>query len=348
MIQRKKILNVLEPIVSILLSFLVGTIVIYLIGEKPLNAYITLFKGAFGSALNISNTIAKVTTLTFCGLSYAFAYRCGLINIGAEGQMYIGALFGSLAVLFMPGPAPLVVIVAIIAGIAGGALTGALVGFLKVKFGANEVITTVMMNYIAQDLILWAVSGPIQDPSSDSAQTIIFDKKYWLPSIPGTNFNIGIILLIACLVFFYVFMQRSKQGFALRIVGANKQAASYAGINVRNNYLAAMSIAGAMGGLGGVSELLGIQHRLLKGMASNYGFDGIAVALLGGNNPIGMLFSGTLLGAMKNGGNAMQMFTKVPSSVVDLIRAMVIIFVLLNVLGKTVGFMKERKEKNIA
>ena len=149
--------KVLEPIVSILLAFLTGSLVIILIGEQPFEIFKMMFSGAFGSAVNISNTLVKTTTLTLAGLSYAFAYRCGLINIGAEGQMYIGALMATLVVLFMPGPGVLVVIVALIAGFLGGAVWGLLVGWLKVRFGANEVITTVMLNYVAMYLVQWAV-----------------------------------------------------------------------------------------------------------------------------------------------------------------------------------------------
>ena len=159
--------KVLEPIVSILLAFLTGSLVIILSGEQPFEIFKMMFSGAFGSAVNISNTLVKTTTLTLAGLSYAFAYRCGLINIGAEGQMYIGALMATLVVLFMPGPGVLVVIVALIAGFLGGAVWGLLVGWLKVRFGANEVITTVMLNYVAMYLVQWAVCGPIQDPNSN-------------------------------------------------------------------------------------------------------------------------------------------------------------------------------------
>lgn len=331
-LMEKRLIRTLEPITSILLSFLIGALVILMIGESPAAAFSVMVRGAFGSVLGISSTIAKMTTLTMCGLSYAFAFRCGLVNIGAEGQMYIGALCATIVVLKMPGPGLLVISAALLAGTLGGALFGMLVALLKIRFGANEVITTVMLNYVAMYLVQWAVSGPIQDPSSDAAQTVIFDQSRWLAYLPGTKINVGVFAMIACLIFFGVFLWKTKAGFALQIVGQNRNAAAYAGISVQKNFLLSMFLAGAIGGLGGTLEVLGVQHRLLKGMASNYGFDGIAVALLGGNSPVGMFLSGILLGAMKSGGSAMQMFTKVPCSVVDLIRAMVIVFVLVNVL----------------
>jgi len=330
-----------EPIVSIFLAFLFGSIVILLIGENPLSTYKLMFGGAFGSLANITNTFNKVTTLTLTGLSYAFAFRCGMVNIGAEGQLYIGALCSSIVVLRVPGPAPLVILLALLAGFLGGGLFGLLIGFLKVTFGANEVITTVMLNYVAQYLVLWAISGPIKDPNSLTAQTAVFEESYWLPSIfPGTKIQCGILLMVASLIFFGIFLWKMVAGFEMQVVGQNSSAAAYAGVNVKKNRLLSMFLAGGFGGLAGAIEVLGVQHRLLKGVSSNYGFDGIAVALLGNNTPIGMFLSGILIGAMKSGGNNVQMFSKVPSSVVDLIRALMIVFVLVNALHR---FLKKRE-----
>ena len=345
----KKASKVLEPITSILLAFLTGSLDIVLIGEQPIEIFKVMFSGAFGSAVNISNTLVKTTTLTLAGLSYAFAYRCGLVNIGAEGQMYVGALFATVVVLYMPGPGTVVVIAALVAGFLGGAIWGLLVGFLKVRFGANEVITTVMLNYVAMYLVQWAVCGPIQDPNSNAAQTVMFDSAYWMHNIiPGTKLHTGFILMILCLAFFGVFLWKTAPGFGMQIVGQNNRAAAYAGISVQKNTLMAMFMAGGFAGLAGAIEVLGVQHRLLKGMASNFGFDGVAVALLGASNPVGMFLAGILLGAMKSGGNAIQMFTAVPSSVVDLIRALVIVFVLINVLARVVIKVKQNKKEGVA
>jgi len=339
--------SLLEPLVSILLAFLVGALVIVLIGQNPLSAFELMFKGAFGSLTGLGNTMAKTTALAFTGLSYAFAFHCGLVNIGAEGQFYMGALGATLVVLYMPGPGFLVVIVALLAGFLTGAIFGLLVGVAKAFFGANEVITTVMLNYVAALIVQWATAGPIQAPNTTAAETILFDQKFWLPKvIAGTNFNIGIFILIVCLIFFGIFLFKTKPGFAMRIVGQNKKAAAYSGISVNRNILMSMFIAGGFAGLGGAVEVLGVQHRLLKGMSSNYGFDGIAVSLLGGNLPVGMFFAAILMGGMKNGGNSMQMFSGVPSSVVDLIRALVIVFVLLNIL-KRVKDKFELKKKEV-
>lgn len=336
--------KVLEPLTSIFLAFLVGSLVIILIGEDPISTFKVMFSGAFGSLVNLSNTLSKTTTLTLAGLSYAFAYRCGLVNIGAEGQMYMGALCATLVVLFVPASGTMVVFLALVAGFLGGAIWGLLVGFLKVRFGANEVITTVMLNYVAMYLVQWAVCGPIQDPNSNAAQTIMFDQSDWMGNIiPDTQLHTGFLVMIVCLVFFGIFLWKTAPGFGMQIVGQNNRAAAYAGVSVQKNVLMAMFISGGFAGLAGAIEVLGVQHRLLRGMASNFGFDGVAVALLGANNPVGLFLAGILLGAMKSGGNAIQMFTGVPSSVVDLIRALVIVFVLINVLRKVLVEVKSKR-----
>lgn len=258
----------------------------------------------------------------------------------------MGALSATLVVLYMPGPGVLVMSVALLAGFLGGAIWGLIVGALKVRFGANEVITTVMLNYVAQYLVQWAVSGPIQDPNSDAAQTVIFAQRYWMGNLlPGLKVNFGFLLMVLCLVFFAVYLWKTTAGFGMQIVGANQLAAAYAGISVKKNTLMAMFVSGGFAGLAGAIEVLGVQHRLLKDMASNFGFDGVAVALLGYSNPFGMLLAGILLGAMKSGGNAIQMFTGVPSSVVDLIRALVIVCVLVNILGRILQRVSKKQRK---
>ena len=341
---KDKAISLIGPLVSILLAMLMGAILILIIGQNPLAAFKLIAKGAFGSASGIATTLSKVTTLTLTGLSYAFAYRCGLINIGAEGQLYIGALTTSLVVLYMPGPGPVVVIFAIIAGIIGGALMGFLIGALKVFFGANEVITTVMLNYAAQYFILFMVNGPIQDPNSNASQTELFAQDRWLPYLnQASKLHCGIFLMIASLIFYGVFLWRMRAGFGMRIVGQNNKAAEYAGLSVKKNRLLAMLFAGCFAGLGGAIEVLAVQHRLLAGVASNFGFDGMAVALLGDTTPVGMFLSGILIGGLKNGGNSLQMFSKVPVSVVDLIRAMVIIFVLVDIVGRLVRSRNEKR-----
>ena len=346
--KKNKVLTVTSPIVSIVLAMLTGCVLIALIGQNPLSSLKLIFTGAFGSAANVATTMSKMTTLTLTGLSYAFAYRCGMINIGAEGQLYMGALCATTVVLKMPGPAPLVITVAIVAGFVGGGLCGLLIGALKVFFGANEVITTVMLNYVMQYLVLYMVAGPLQDPNSTAPQTILFPEKYWLPWLNSSaKMHSGIILMVASLIFYGVFLWKMRSGFGMRIVGQNNLAAEYAGLSVRRNRLLAMFFAGGFAGLAGAIEVLGVQHRLLKGVASNFGFDGMAVALLGGTTPVGMLLAGVLIGGLKAGGNSLQMFSKVPSSVVDLIRAMVIIFVLIDIVGRAAKKANEKRRMMI-
>ena len=346
--KKEKLLSYTGPLVSILLAMLTGSLVILAIGQNPIQAFTLIFKGAFGSPAGIATTFSKVTALTLTGLSYAFAFRCGMINIGAEGQLYIGALATTLVVLYMPGPGPLVIVAAVIAGILGGALMGLLIGVLKVVFGANEVITTVMLNYAAQFLILFMVNGPIQDPNSNASQTMLFPEDRWLPWLHApSKLHCGIILMIISLIFYGVFLWKMRAGFGMRVVGQNFSAAEYSGLSVKKNRLLAMFLAGCFGGLAGAIEVMGVQHRLLANAASNFGFDGMAVALLGNTTPVGMFLSGILIGGLKNGGNSLQMFSKVPSSIVDLIRAMVIIFVLIDIVRRLIERSIEKRRMQI-
>lgn len=340
---KQRAISVLSAAVSILLAVALGSLLIVAIGQSPIEAFKLIFTGAFGTGANIATTTSKMTILTLTGLSYAFAYRCGMINIGAEGQMYFGGLCTTIVIMFCPGPAPLVMILSIIAGFIGGGLAGLLIGVLKVFFGANEVITTVMLNYVFQYLVLYMCANPLQDPNTTAPQTAMFDKSYWLPYLnEGTRFHIGIFFMIASVIFYGLFLFKMRAGFGMRIVGQNRKAAEYAGLSVKTNCLLSMFLAGGFAGLAGAIEVLGVQHRCIKNFAINYGFDGMAVALLGNTNPIGMVLAGLLMGALRSGGNMLQMFSDLPSSVSDLIRAFVIIFVLVDIVNR---IAKKRDEK---
>ena len=186
-------------------------------------------------------------------------------------------------------------------------------------------------------------ANPLQDPNTTAPQTAMFDKSYWLPYLnEGTRFHIGIFFMIASVIFYGLFLFKMRAGFGMRIVGQNRKAAEYAGLSVKTNCLLSMFLAGGFAGLAGAIEVLGVQHRCIKNFAINYGFDGMAVALLGNTNPIGMVLAGLLMGALRSGGNMLQMFSDLPSSVSDLIRAFVIIFVLVDIVNR---IAKKRDEK---
>lgn len=334
-------------LISILLAFIVGSVMIAAIGGHPLEAYGFMVRGAFGNVAAISATLNKTAVLLLCGLSCAAAYGCGLINIGAQGQLLMGALSACFAGLSMEGqPAALVLVVGFLTGMAGGAAWGALAGWLKVRFGASEVITTVMLNYIALHFLNYMINGPMKDPVGEAAKSRLLDERYWLPVlVPGSKIHLGLLIAILCLAAFALFFKCTKAGFAMRITGLNPKTALHAGINISKQWLASMVFSGALAGLAGAVEVFGTQHQLISGLGNGYGFDGIAVALLGGSSSLGLLGSGLLFGAMKTGGSQMQMFGQVPNAIVGVIQGLMIMLVLVDVYGGIAGGIKRWRRK---
>jgi simple sugar transport system permease protein len=336
MVDSKTISNFLKrcrflliPVTSVLLAFLAGGIIIALFGFNPLDAGLNLLMGSFGSMNAIGESLVKTIPLIFTGLAYALAARCGMVNIGAEGQLYMGGFLSTLAAVYLTDlPGFIHLPVAVLAGFIGGGLWGLLAGWLKVKFGASEVITTIMLNYIAQYWVSFLVSGPMKEPPGAFPQSMPIAETAVLPRlIPGTRLHLGIILALFCVYIFYFFLWKTTAGYETRVVGMNPEAALYAGMKPSKNILLGMFLAGGFAGLAGTCEILGIQLRMIANFSPGYGFDGIAVALLGQNTPVGIILAAFLFGMIRAGANLMQMVSRVPVSVVYIIQALVILFV---------------------
>lgn len=317
----------LVSVSAVIVAILLGMLLILLMGKNPIVAFSSLLQGAFGSMNSFAETLVKVTPLLFTGISYALANRCGLTNLGMEGQMYMGALAAAAVGIFVEVPAALHIPLCILAGFIGGGLWGLLAGWLKVKFGASEIITTVMLNTIAIYFIEFMVTDParMMEPGGVSGQSSpLTDSAKLSILLPNTRAHWGIMIGLLCIVLFWLFLWRSKKGYEVRVSGFNMQAAAYSGINTSRNILLVMLLAGGVAGLAGASEVMGIQGRLYAGFSPGYGFDGIAVALIGMNSPIGIIFGALLFGAFRAGGNRMQMKAYVPFSIVNVIQAIVI------------------------
>ena len=329
----KKLEMHLKPMISIILALVIGAGVITMVGEDALNVYSVMLQGAFGTTRAAASTLVKATTLIFVGLSYGFAYKCGLINIGIEGQLYAGALAGTIAAVYLKLPAVLHIPVCLFLGFVGGGLWGGLAGFLKNRFGANEMITTVMLNYIAVYLVGFMVNGPIKEAAGTYPQTEIIQPTAELPVIlPKTQLSIGLFLAAAALLLYFIFWHYTSEGYEMSMVGSSNEVARYGGIPVRRTVFLSMVVAGGFGGLAGCMEVMGVQHKLLAGLSAGYGFDGIAVSLLGGNGAVGIFLSSILFGALRSGGNSVQMFTKVPMAVIYILQGLVILFAVLDLL----------------
>ncbi len=315
------------PSAAVAVALLVGGILLLFAGYSPLKAYAVMWTGAFGSLNNLAETLLKSTPLILIGSGLAVAFRSGIWNIGAEGQLYAGAVAATLAGIVFTGlPAFLLVPLVLMAGMLSGAIWGGLAGFLKVRFGASEIVTTIMLNFLAIIATSYLVTGPMIEAVGKFPQTAQIADAARLPRILlPTRLHVGFLLSLGVAVATYLLLFKSSRGYALRTVGISPDAARYAGINVGAGLLAAMAISGGVAGLAGAVEVTGLTFRLYQEISPGYGFDGIAVALLANNNPIGVIFTGILFGALRSGSEVMQMNAQVPSVLVSVIQGVVLL-----------------------
>lgn len=321
---KRLLIQILVPLVSILISFLAGAILIAGIGGDPREAFSFLLKGAFGTKANFGETIVKSVPLIFTGLAATFAYKCGVFNLGAEGQFAMGAVASIWVSTSLTGIAGIpLLIISLLAGILAGGLWGCIPGILKITRGLNEMIVSIMLNYIAILFMGYLYSSPLREGSVP--QTAAVPVK--LPRIlEGTRLHAGIIIAILLALFLYYFLFHTAAGFKLRAVGLNQTAARYNGYSVKKIMLVSFIISGAIAGLGGSVELHGTQFRLMAGFGDGYGFDGVAIALIGQLNPIGTVLVAYLFAVLRTGATTMQAGSGMPTSVIDIIQALIIVF----------------------
>ncbi len=325
----------LAPIIAILLALVAGGVLLLILGADPLQAYGTMIDGAFGSQAALLRTLTRATPLLIIAIGICIAFRAGVINIGAEGQVFVGAI---VAVSFSLGlgaalPAWLLAPLTLIVGFLGGAFWGAIPGYLKARFDVNEILSTVMMNEIAVQLLLYLLSGPMIDPKQIEAGTRIpqsaqIPEAAWLARLaPPSQVHVGLFIGLAMAVVVYLLLWRTTLGYRIRAVGQNKNASRYAGISVPRYLMLALVLSGGLAGLAGAVELQGINHRMVEGFAVGYGFSGIVVALFGRLHPIGAIPSAFLFGALLVGADKMQRTMQVPSATVTALQGLIVIFV---------------------
>lgn len=317
-----------KSLAAIGIAILVGALFILLSGESPIEAYGALLKGALGSPKSIANTISKSIPLAFTGLAVALGSRCGMLNIGAEGQLHAGAMAAALTALSLSSfPAPIVLIVSIIAGIFAGMIVGGIPGFFKARLNTNEVIVAIMLNYICTLFTSWLVNGPVKSDGS-TAQTEVLPEGAWLGRlIPQTQLTTALFILIAVAVLMYIFLWKTSVGYQLRAVGANPPAAGTAGIRVKTYMIMAMVLSGGLAALAGITEVFGKYHRFIEGFSPSFGFTGIAVAILGRNHPASVLLTALLFGIMDMGALRMSRVTDVSTNMVTVVQSLVILLV---------------------
>jgi len=323
--------NVLVPLVSVVCGFLVGAIAIVAAGADPTQAYSALFAGAFTNHNAFAETLVSTTPYLGLGLAVALGFRAGLFNIGAEGQFYIGSLAGTFVAFSIHGlPAVIEVPLGLLGGMAGGAFWASIAGGLKARFGAHEVITTIMLNYVAFLVASYLVDTPglMLAPGVSTPRTPDIDASAVLPIIvAGSRLHLGFIVALLAVPVVWLLIERTTIGFRLRAVGFNQGAAQAAGISVGRTIVLTMAISGALAGFAGIVEVLGVNYHMTDTVAAGYGFDAIAVALLARSNPWGVLPAAFLFGALHNGASFMQLQTQISSDLISIVQAAVIIFV---------------------
>lgn len=328
------------PLLNLLAAFFVCGLIILAIGENPFTALVVLVKGAFVYKGTLGYTLYYTTNFIFTGLAVAIAFHAMMFNIGGEGQAYLGGLGAGMAALWLAPhlPAFIVLPLAIAAAALFGAAWGFVPGYLQAKRGSHIVITTIMFNFIAASLMVWLLAGPLIEPGQMSPQTTQIPAAGQLPSAQNilamfgfetapSPLNFSFIIALICLFGFWVLIWRTRLGYEIRTVGQNPDAARYAGINVPRIIIIALSISGALAGLMAINEVLGVQHRVILGFTSGYGFTGIAVALMGRNHPVGIFLASLLFGALYQGGAELDFeFRSITREMVLLIQGMIILF----------------------
>jgi simple sugar transport system permease protein len=313
---------------SLFLALICGGILLLVSGYNPLMAYAAMISGAFGNVVQIADTLGIATPLIFCGVAVSIAMIGGVINIGCEGQLYMGALAAALIGIFAPPmPSFLLVLLCLFGAAAGGGLWAGLAGWLKNKTRANEVVLTIMLNYIAiyfTDYIVtyWVKAEGMVVKTPNVRAAAVLPALY-----PHSRFNIGFIIAVLAALLIYLLLKYTVFGFEVQSMGNNLNAAGTAGINVKRQFLITMFISGALAGMAGGVEVLGVHKYFIKGFSPGYGYDALAIAVLGQNSPLGSLAAAILYGALRSGAQIMDRTTRIPKDFVVVMQALVIIFV---------------------
>jgi simple sugar transport system permease protein len=331
-------LGVLIPVLAFLAALLAGAAVLAAVRVNPLAAFRALFAGAFGDLNAAADTAVRATPLLFIGLGICIAFRAGVLNIGGEGQLVAGAVAATAFALWAaPLPGWLLAPLALAGGAAAGALWGAIAGLLKAHLKVNEILSTIMLNYIAVNAMNYLLRGPLMDPRqiqmrSFIPQTARLARAVDLPRLVPTRLHLGAAVAVVLAVLVFVLLWRTTVGFRLRVAGANPQAALRAGIDVKRYTVLALLLAGLLGGLGGAVEVLGVHHRMFTdgsafGFTGSAGFNGIVAALFGRLHPLGTVPSSLLLGALLTGANRMQRAVQVPAALIGALNGLIVLFV---------------------
>ena len=330
-LDRKKLqetgLTLLITVIALLAALLVGALVIWAFGSNPIEAYGALWQGAFGTGVAFTVTLGKAVPVMLTGLAVAVAFKCSVFNIGAEGQLLMGAMAAALVGAYVHLPMALHLPLTILASMAAGMAWSFFPAILKRRGNVSVVISTIMFNYIAQYLVQYLILGPFKGPG-ESPATATINATAQLPDLLPKPYvlNLGFVLALAVGAGTYILLNRTSRGYEMRAVGLNASAARVNGIDVNQNMFLALLISGALAGLAGGIEVTGSLNKIVNNFSANYGFNGIPVALMAHNNPFAIIFTALLIGAMRSGSAMMQSSAGISKNMIDVIQGLIIVF----------------------
>ncbi|MBX3086548.1 MAG: ABC transporter permease [Anaerolineae bacterium] len=337
----------LRTILMLALALFLGGVIIAVSGKDPVNAYKVLFTAAFGTDRAIANTLLSATPLIFTGLATLVAFRAGIFNVGVEGSLYMGA-FATAYVGFTFTDLPGIVLIplAFAAGGIVGGLWSLIPGYLKARLRVDEIVTTIMLNYVATLFTDYLVNGPFQVAGMANAMSKEIAPQAQLARlIPRSQLNGSFILALIVFAVVLLLLRRSTFGYEVKTLGTNPMFARWSGMPVGRIILQVMFVSGFIGGLAGAGQVLGVHYRFVSGFSRGLGFDGIVIALLGRNSPIGVVLAALFLGALRNGSSSMEMFTQIPRDLIDVLIALVIFFVAIDF---SFDWWRRRQQKLVA
>jgi general nucleoside transport system permease protein len=322
---------VIAPLAGAVVGLAVGALIIAASDVDPLAAYAALARGALGGSRPLTETVLKATPLVTMGLGLVVAFRCRIWNIGGEGQYFAGALAGTVVGLLGQAslPASLLIPLMLLAGVAGGAVWAALAAWLKLAFGVNEIIATIMLNFVALYTVSYLARGPLRDPMSYLPQSARLQEVARLPTLPASRIHLGVLIALLLVPAIYVLLWKTTAGFRLRAIGSSARVALATGINVKTGVALAFLTSGALAGLTGIVEVSAVHARLKDGISGDYGFTGILVALLGRLHPVGVLLAGVFFAIVAIGAQSMHTSLGLPIALSQVLHVVVILVVLI-------------------
>jgi simple sugar transport system permease protein len=319
--------SVLGQVLAIALAIALGSVVIVVVGENPLRVFLTLLRGAFGDAAKISGTLLQTTPILVCGVAACISFRGGLFNIGIEGQLFMGGFAAVLVGLYLPLHPVLHVTAGLLAATLGGLAWIAIPALFRARYNANEVVSTILSNYVAVLLTSYFTIFLFKRPGGWSETPPILSSAHLPELFSFSRLNWGLIIGLALAVAVHLYFRHTPRGYALSIMGQNVKFAEYGGIDIRRHVLIVLFASGAIGGLAGGIEALGVHHRFMEGFAPGFGFDGVIAALLANGHPIGTIGTALFFGALRNGSLLLEVDTNASREIITVIQALIILCV---------------------